>query len=148
MKFRATFIGTNSFGYKKGFRYEISVKDLKVKRLHSQEDNNEKVYLALESFLSDWEDVERIEEISGGEVSIEFNFIPQGSGSTYKILNAELSLSGPAALITRRIEFPDGSVFEFNAFLTGLESEDPLDDKMTGTGTFKISGEPVLIQAS
>jgi predicted secreted protein len=80
----------------------------------------------------------------GGEVSLDLNFIPGGSAADD--LTAELALAGSAATKSRLIVFPDGSQFEFDAFLTGFEPDAPLDDKMTGTATFKVTGEPVLTQ--
>jgi hypothetical protein len=54
----------------------------------------------------------------------------------------------PAAVLPRRIVFPDGvSRFDFDAILTGFESEASLDDKMSATVTFKLSGPPTLTQA-
>lgn len=81
----------------------------------------------------------------GGEVSIEFNLVPGGAGAT--ALMAEFDLQGTSAQKSRRIYFPDGSTWEFEAFLTGFQSESPLDDKMTGTATFKITGKPYLTAA-
>lgn len=82
----------------------------------------------------------------GGELSLEMNFVPGGAGAA--ALMAELNLSAAAAVKNRRILFPDGSYFEAQAFLTGFEPDAPIDDKMAATATFKISGAPVLTQAS
>ncbi len=82
----------------------------------------------------------------GGEVTIEFNFLP-GQSSTTTML-AEFDLAGPSATKTRRIQFYRSGVvianWEFEGFLTGFEPEAPLDDKMTASATFKVSGKPVL----
>lgn len=82
----------------------------------------------------------------GGEVSVELNFVP--GGATYLALLAELNLSGPDALKNRRILFPDTSSLEMSAFLIDLPPEAPIDDKMTATATFKVSGKPLLTQAA
>ena len=83
--------------------------------------------------------------IDGGEVSLEFNLIP--SSASAAALMAEFALTGSSALTARQIVFPDGAIWAFNAFLTGFEQEDPVDDKMSGTATYKISGLPVLTEA-
>lgn len=77
----------------------------------------------------------------GGEVSVEMNFIP-GHASLDLIL----------ALFSRdagnfRITFPDSpaTVWTFSAFITGFEPEAPLEDKMTATATFKLTGKPAFI---
>jgi len=36
--------------------------------------------------------------------------------------------------------FPDGDEWVCNAFMTGYEATGPLNDKMTGTATFKVDG--------
>lgn len=81
----------------------------------------------------------------GGDVTIEMNFDPDST--SVAALMAELNLSGPAATKTRRILFPDTSTFDFEAFLTAFEPDAPLDDRMTATATFKITGRPFLTQA-
>lgn len=77
-----------------------------------------------------------------GEVTIEFNFVP-GSPSTQLLVDA-FNADEP---VECQITFPDGSpatVWSFEAIVTGLEFEAPVDDKMTGTATFKITGKPTL----
>jgi len=80
----------------------------------------------------------------GGEISLELNFRPGGSAIT--VLLAELNLPSAEATKSRRVLFPDTSYFEFEAYLTGVEPEDPFDDKMTASATFKLSGRPFLTQ--
>jgi predicted secreted protein len=82
----------------------------------------------------------------GGEVSFDLNFIPGGTAAA--ALMAEYDLDGPDALKNRQVVFPDTSMFEFAAILTGFEPDAPLDDKMSAKVTFKVSGKPVLTQAS
>jgi len=78
----------------------------------------------------------------GGEVKFDFNLVPKGTA--YLSLMSEL---GTQTFMPRRVVFPDGSYIQFTAFLTDWEQTAPLDDKMTGTATFKVSGQPVLTQA-
>jgi predicted secreted protein len=81
----------------------------------------------------------------GGEVSLDLNFVPGGTAAA--ALAAELDLEGSEAVKNRQILFTDGSMFEFAGFLTGWEPDAPLDDKMSGTATFKVTGKPTLTQA-
>jgi len=78
----------------------------------------------------------------GGEVKFDFNLVPKGTA--YLSLMTEL---GTQTVSLRRIMFPDGSTLTFSAFLTDWEQTAPLDDKMTGTATFKVTGAPTLVQA-
>jgi predicted secreted protein len=71
-----------------------------------------------------------------GEVKLEFNFIPDGG--SFSDLMAELD---DQLIRVRRIVFPDGSIMGFSAFLTGLESEAPVDAQMKATATFQLSGQ-------
>jgi len=75
----------------------------------------------------------------GGECSIELNFVPGGTAMTALLLDLADDTDVPYKII-----FPNSSVWTFNAFLTALSPEAPLDDKMTATATFKINGKPVL----
>lgn len=78
----------------------------------------------------------------GGEVSMDLNFIPGGTAAA--ALMAELNLDGALASINRLILFPSGSTFTFAAILTGFEPDAPIDDKMSASVTFKVTGMPVL----
>lgn len=82
--------------------------------------------------------------VDAGEVSIEFNFVPDAAG--FATMLTELATAGSSAVKNRRIVFPDGSYFQFSAFLTGVSPETPLDDKMSATATFKVTGKPELTQ--
>ena len=42
------------------------------------------------------------------------------------------------------ITYPDGDEWVVTAFMTGYEPTGPLDDKMTGTATFKITGQVAI----
>lgn len=77
----------------------------------------------------------------GGEVSFDFNFIPGGTTKT-KLLAAFM-----AGVKSCKITFPDSPATEwiFDAILTGLEFDDPLDDKLTGSATLKVTGQPSFV---
>lgn len=81
----------------------------------------------------------------GGEVSFDMNFVPDSADAANFM--AELDLQGSAATKNRLILFPDGSVFKFAAILTGYEPDAPIDDKMSASVTFKVTGKPNLVQA-
>lgn len=74
----------------------------------------------------------------GGEVSIEVNFDPRD----HDALLADLD-----DVVARdyKITFP-GAIgnWAFKAFMTGFSAEAPVDDKMSGEMTFKVTGKPVL----
>lgn len=76
-----------------------------------------------------------------GEVSIELNFVP-GSESTALLMEA-FNADDP---VSCKITFPDSPATEwtFAAIMTGFETEAPVDDKLTATATFKLSGKPTL----
>ena len=74
----------------------------------------------------------------GGEVSLDVNFVP-GSATTLTLM-AEID----ASLGNKQIVFPNGETFSFAALCTGIEPDAPMDDKMTATITYKVSGKPTL----
>lgn len=74
----------------------------------------------------------------GGEVSLELTFAP--ANDTTEDIFEEFALDGPSATKPRKITFPDGSIWEFSAFVTGFEPEAPFDDKMVATVTLKVTG--------
>lgn len=80
----------------------------------------------------------------GGEMSVEMNFIPESSGNV-RILG---SFNSDRALKCK-IVFPDSPTTQwaFDAFCTGYEPADPVDDKMSATVTFKLTGKPDFIGA-
>lgn len=80
----------------------------------------------------------------GGEVSLELNFISGGTAAA--ALTAELDLDGPLATKNRIILFPDLSYFTFAGILTAFEPDAPIDDKMSASVTFKVTGKPTLVQ--
>jgi predicted secreted protein len=81
----------------------------------------------------------------GGEVSLDLNFVPGGSAAL--ALTTEMDADGSSASKNRQIIFPDGSYFLFAGILTAFEPDTPIDDKMSASATFKVSGKPTLVQA-
>lgn len=75
----------------------------------------------------------------GGEVEIEMNFVP-GSASTDLIL-AQFDTD---TVGNKQVVFTTGEVWSFAALCTDFAPEAPVDDKMSATATFKISGKPTL----
>lgn len=75
----------------------------------------------------------------GGEISMDLNFIP-ASETDVRLREAQTE-DKPSPV---EIEFPNGSVWSFKAFCTGYEPDVPLDDKMTATCTWKVTGKPTF----
>jgi predicted secreted protein len=69
------------------------------------------------------------------EVQISINYVPSAS-------DAILAAFASATLKTYRITHPNSVTLTFTAIVTSYQPEVPLDDKMTATATFKISGKP------
>ena len=65
----------------------------------------------------------------GGELTFDIHFDP----STTPPMNS--------AAETITILYPDGSYQEFDGFMTGYAPASPLENKMTGTVTVKVTGE-------
>lgn len=78
----------------------------------------------------------------GGEVVVEINFDP---GST-DVANAFADFKSNDAR-SYRIQWADGTTFDFKGFLTELPTATPLEDKMTASLTYKVTGEPTYTQA-
>lgn len=70
----------------------------------------------------------------GGEVSLEIAFDP------------DMSMPFADTVAAMVITFPDSgsTTWTFNAFVTGYEPADPLEDRMTATITFKVTGAIVI----
>jgi hypothetical protein len=86
----------------------------------------------------------RREFISGlndsGEASFDMNFVP-GSTSDDRLF-ALLNLPvGQTRRRNLRISYPNGVTWSFVGELTGYEPTIPVDDKMTATVTFKVTGD-------
>lgn len=73
-----------------------------------------------------------------GECSFEMNFIP---GSQSDVLLQEVVKAG--AVVKARITFPNSVTWTFDAIATGYEPAIPVDDRMTATVTFKVTGSYV-----
>jgi hypothetical protein len=73
----------------------------------------------------------------GGEVSVSIAYIPGDSDVTAAI--ADINSDENADY---RINFFDTHACAFNAVATGFEPDVPMEEKMTCTLTYKVSGEP------
>lgn len=78
----------------------------------------------------------------GGEVTVSFNLIPGGPSD--EAIRDQLEAAG---LKNYRCVYPDGSHLQFAGFCTAYGQATPLDDKMTGSATFKVSGLPSFTEA-
>lgn len=74
-----------------------------------------------------------------GECSFEMNFVP-GSVSDDRLFELLNLPTGTSRRRNCRISFPNGVTWSFTAELTGYVPSVPVDDKMTATVTFKVSG--------
>jgi len=74
--------------------------------------------------------------IDAGEVTIEMNYVPSHADV---VLAALLSSTTGAYKITAN----SGVNVTFNAIVTAYAPQAPVDDKMTASATFKITGKPV-----
>lgn len=75
-----------------------------------------------------------------GEVTIEMNWVP--GGATETLLHAAFMDDDP---VNYRITWPNADVWNFSAFLTGIDDEAPNDGKMSASVTYKITGKPAFI---
>lgn len=71
----------------------------------------------------------------GGEISLELNY----TSGNYAALVALLSATGTTSV---RCVDPAGDTWQADVILTDLSPELPLDDRMTCSATFKVSGAP------
>jgi len=74
--------------------------------------------------------------MDAGEVSIDLNYIPSASDA---IIAAMVAGRGDF-----KITLPNSVQFLFSAIVTSFEPDAPIDDKMSATATFKITGKPTL----
>jgi hypothetical protein len=72
---------------------------------------------------------------TAGDFGLECNFYK----TTYQALIAEL---GTTTIKPRRIVFPGGSYFQFDAFLVGIDVGVTIGDLITCSVKFRPSGEP------
>lgn len=75
-----------------------------------------------------------------GEISVDVNYVPNSDASTAAI--QDVNSSSPK---NYRIVFPDNSSWTFKAHAVGFEIGIPVEDKMTGTFTYKPTGKPAFI---
>lgn len=78
-----------------------------------------------------------------GEAGIVYNLIPGLADDA--VIRAHLATR---AVETWRVVFPNGAKLEFRGFATAHGGAVPMDDKMTGSATFKVSGKPSLTPAA
>ena len=78
----------------------------------------------------------------GGEVSVELNFVPDGTAIT----NAFTDFDADVAR-NYQIVWADTSDFEFSGICTGISTAVPVDDKMSATFTYKVTGKPTFTGA-
>jgi hypothetical protein len=77
--------------------------------------------------------------IDGGECSCEINFIP-GNATDQRMFELLALPTGVTHARNCRISFANGVTWSFLGTLTGYEPDVPVDDRMTATITFKVSG--------
>jgi len=86
--------------------------------------------------------------VDAGEVSFEFDFDASVSDSSNINKIRENIEAGPnVEAVACIITFPDGETVSFNGFVTGFRTDAPLEDKMTGSATIKVSGKPTWAAA-
>lgn len=75
----------------------------------------------------------------GGEVSLTYNLVAGlYDDATIHAHLADRTVDG------WRIVYPNGAELNFKGFATTHGHATPLDDRMTGTATWKITGKPVM----
>ena len=79
----------------------------------------------------------------GGEMTMTYNLVPGLLDDA--VIATHLA---SRAIDAWRVVFPNGAKLDFNGFATNHERATPMDDKMTGSATFKLSGKPVLTPAA
>jgi len=79
----------------------------------------------------------------GGELSLTYNLVPGLADDA--VIAAHL---GARTVDDWRVVFPNGAQLNIKAFATAHGRATPMDDKMTGSATFKVSGKPVLMPAA
>jgi hypothetical protein len=78
--------------------------------------------------------------VDGGEVTVDMNYV--AGGATEILLNACLE---QVAARNYRITTPNTEVLAFSGFCTAKSAAIPLDDLMTLSATFKVSGDPAFM---
>lgn len=77
----------------------------------------------------------------GGEVGVDVNYDP----ANHDTLLADFEDATPT---NYQVAFPEGSVWEFAAILTGFEPDAPHDGKLAASLSWKVTGKPTFITAS
>ena len=80
----------------------------------------------------------------GGEVTINMNFLP--ADASQDLATGLLGDFGTDTPINYQITFPYSPTvaWTFAGFITGFEPDVPIEDRMTASVTFKVSGQPTL----
>ncbi|HAF38068.1 MAG TPA: outer capsid protein Hoc [Gammaproteobacteria bacterium] len=95
--------------------------------------------------VTDMDSTERWREFigglkDGGEVTIECEFDPNGTDVTNWLADINTDTDGYYQVV-----FPDTTAWGFDGFMTALDVDDPHDDKMSCSATYKLSGKPAFI---
>lgn len=78
-----------------------------------------------------------------GETTLTYNLIPGVADDD--VVTDAIEAGG---LSEWQIEYPNGATLDVKGFFTSHSRATPLEDRMTGAATFKISGKPVLTPAA
>lgn len=78
--------------------------------------------------------------IDAGEVAVEGNF----NYTDYAVVYGAMATTSLQSITVTVPTSPSNTIFACNGMLTGLEVEDPHDDKVGFSATIKITGQPVL----
>nr|WP_047166903.1 phage tail tube protein [Sphingomonas sp. Y57] len=79
----------------------------------------------------------------GGEVSLTYNLIP-GEADDDQVAD---SFAGDV-VEEWQVEYPNGAKLDIKGFFTAHSAATPINDRMTGGATFKISGKPTITAAA
>jgi predicted secreted protein len=78
--------------------------------------------------------------MDAGEVTIEMNYVPNHADAIIAALTA-------SAVGQYKIAAANGANVVFTAIVTAYQPQAPVDDKMTASATFKITGKPTWAAA-
>lgn len=81
----------------------------------------------------------------GGELSFDIVFVPNSAGITALLAEYDRDQASNC-----KITLPGATAYAwtFDGICTGFEPAAPMDDKMTASVTFKVSGKPALAAGS
>jgi len=80
----------------------------------------------------------------GGDVTFEGNYIPKEATNSQATLRTDFE-NGTLSCWCLDMPGPAGNgIWMFNAFVSSIQPTYPLDDRVTFTGTLRITGKPVL----